>query len=265
VWLLEQGVDPGRIRWIRGRDPWQFDRAFTQPLDLVGSYIRLQARWIEAAAAAEDGRDFARRLEDAGVLLRLDPAVEPEMFRGATVSRREIDLLRAIEHVVRARRVRRLGGRTVETDAGEIPGGGGGEIYVDCTAAGVPSSAPRPVFEPGRITIQYVGVGFLPWCAATIGFVESSGLGNDEKNRLCPPVVFTGDAADLAQLAYAALRGQVARVRDETVAPWNAVSRLNPARAAFDHIDDEDVAGSLAFVIEHTRDALRNLERRAGS
>jgi len=262
VWLLEQGVDPDRIRWIRGRDPWQFDRAFTQPLDLVGSYMRLQAVWVETAEAAADGTDFARRLEDAGVFLRIDPAVEPQMFRGATVSRREIDLVRAIEQVVRARRVQSIGARTMITDAGELPGGPG-EVYVDCTAAGVPSSAPRPVFEPGRITIQYVGVGFLPWCAATIGFVESAGLGDDEKNRLCPPVVFTGDAADLARLAYAALRGQVARVRDEAVAPWNAASRLNPARAAFDHIDDEDVAGSFAFLIEHTRAALAGLEQSA--
>jgi len=119
------------------------------------------------------------------------------------------------------------------------------------------------VFEPGRITIQYVGVGFLPWCAATIGFVESTGLDDEEMNRLCLPVVFSGDAADLPKLAYPAMRGQVARVRHEAVGPWNAASRLNPARAALDHIDDADVSESLAFMIEHTREALENLERTA--
>ncbi|HUJ93122.1 MAG TPA: hypothetical protein VLW05_10515, partial [Gaiellaceae bacterium] len=94
-------------------------------------------------------------------------------------------------------------------------------------------------------------------------FVESTGLDDEEKNRLCPPVVFSGDVADLARLAYAAMQGTVARVRHETVGPWNAVSRLNPARAASDHIDDADVADSLAFMIEHTREALKNLERAA--
>ena len=263
VWLLEEGVDPDRIRWIRGRDPWQIERAFTQPLDLVGSTMRLQARWVEAAAAAEDGVDFARRLEDAGVFVRIDLSVEPLAFRGATVSLREIDAVRTIEHVVRARRVRSIGRATVATDAGDVPSGTR-EVYVDCTAAGVPAAAPRPVFEPGRITIQYVGVGFLPWCAATIGFVESAGLGDEERNRLCPPVVFSGDAADLARLAHPAMQGQVARARHETVGPWSLASRLNPARAALDHIDDADVAESLAFVIEHTREALANLERAAG-
>ena len=58
VWLLESGVDPDRIRWIRGRDPWQFDRTFTQPLELVASFMRLQACWVEAAAAAEGGHDL---------------------------------------------------------------------------------------------------------------------------------------------------------------------------------------------------------------
>ena len=173
VWLLEAGVDPDRIRWIRGRDPWQFDRNFTQPLKLVGSYMRLQARWVETAATANDGHDFARRLEDAGVFLRIDPSVEPLAFRGATVSPREIDALRTIEHVVRARRVQSIGRTRVTTDAGDIPGGPR-EIYVDCTAAGVRPTVPRQVFEPGRVTIQYVAVGFLPWCAATIGFVEST-------------------------------------------------------------------------------------------
>ena len=261
VWLLEAGVDPDRIRWIRARDPWQYDRNFMQPLDLVGSGVmRLQARWVETAAAAEDGHDFARRLEDAGVFVRIDPSVEPLAFRGATVSPREIDALRTIEHVVRASRVRSIGRTTVTTDAGDIPGGPR-EVYVDCTAAGVRPTVPRPVFEPGRITIQYVTTGLIPWCAATIAVVESTGVDDEEKNRLCPPVVFSGDAADLVRFAYSAMQGQVARARDEAVGPWSAASRLNPAQAALDHIDDPDVAESLAFMKEHTQAALRNLER----
>ncbi|HEX7310767.1 MAG TPA: NAD(P)-binding protein [Gaiellaceae bacterium] len=262
VWLLEAGVEPDRIRWIRGRDPWQFDRTFTQPLDLVGGYMRLQARWVETAAAAEDGRDFARRLEDAGMFMRIDPSTEPLVFRGATVSRREVGALSAIEHVVRARRVRSIGRTTVATDAGDVSGGPR-EVYVDCTAAGVPASAPRPVFEPGRITIQYLTVGFIPWCAATIAVVESTGLDDEEKNGLCPPVVFSGDVDDLPRLAYTAMQGQAARARQETVTPWNAASRLNPGRAALDHIDDAGVADSLEFMREHMRDALNNLERTA--
>jgi hypothetical protein len=262
VWLLEAGVDPDRIRWIRSRDPWQYDRNFMQPLDLVGSVMRLRARWIETAAAAEDGHDFARRLEDAGVFVRIDPSVEPLAYRGATISRCEIDALRTIEHIVRARRVRSIGRTTVTTDAGDVPGGPR-EVYVDCTAAGVPATAPRPVFEPGRITIQYVTTGLIGWCAATIAVVESTGRDDEEKNRLCPPVVFSGDAADLVRFAYSAMQGQVARSGDDVVGPWSAASRLNPGQAALDHLDDPDVAESLAFTKEHLQAALTNLERAA--
>ena len=259
VWLLDEGVDPDRIRWIRGRDPWQFDRTFTQPLDLVGSYMHLQARWVEAAAAATDGHDFAHRLEDAGIFLRLDPAVEPLAFRGATISAREIDLSRRIDDVVRARRVHHLGRKSMSTDAGEIAASPR-DLYVDCTAAGVPPAAARPVFDGGFITLQFVAVGFLPWSAATIAFVESTQLGEDEKNRLCPPVVFSGDVADLPALAYAAMQGQVARARHELVGPWNALSRLNPASALPGHIDEPDVADSLTSAVEQTRGALENLQ-----
>jgi hypothetical protein len=59
------------------------------------------------------------------------------------------------------------------------------------------------------------------------------------------------------------MQGLVARARHEAVGPWNAASRLNPARAALDQIDDADVAESLAFMIEHTREALKNLQRAA--
>src|SRR4029077_12495950 len=78
-WLLDAGVDPDRIQWIRPRDPWLFDRRVFQPLQLVGSYMEMQARWVEAAAEAQDGLDFARRLEASGVFLRIDPEVEPDI------------------------------------------------------------------------------------------------------------------------------------------------------------------------------------------
>jgi hypothetical protein len=73
------------------------------------------------------------------MFVRIDPATEPLAFRGATVSRPEIDALRTIEHVVRARRVRHIGRSTISTDNGEVPGGAR-EVYVDCTEADVAES-----------------------------------------------------------------------------------------------------------------------------
>ena len=133
-WLLDSGVDPDRIRWIRPRDPWVFDRAVLQPLDLVASWMHMEASWLEAFGQAEDGDDFARRLEARNVLMRLDPGVEPQVWRGATVSRLELEALRTIERVERGR-VIGIGADRIELDTGEIATTPD-ELHVDCTAAG---------------------------------------------------------------------------------------------------------------------------------
>ncbi|MGO8961050.1 MAG: hypothetical protein ACLQFR_27315 [Streptosporangiaceae bacterium] len=39
IWLLDGGVPPEMIRWIRPRDAWLLDRAYQQPLDLVAWLI----------------------------------------------------------------------------------------------------------------------------------------------------------------------------------------------------------------------------------
>ena len=63
-WLLDAGVDPGRIEWFRPRDPWLFNRASMQPLDLVGGYMRLQGCWVAAAAEVQSASEFMHRLEE---------------------------------------------------------------------------------------------------------------------------------------------------------------------------------------------------------
>src|SRR4029079_12081226 len=119
-WLLEQGVDPDRIRWIRPRDPWLFDRTFMQPLEFVGSYMQMQARWVDAAAEAADGSDFAHRLEASGVFVRIDESVKPETWRGATSSVAEIDAWRSVERVERGGYIRRVGSQSLALASGDV-------------------------------------------------------------------------------------------------------------------------------------------------
>lgn len=259
AWLLDAGVEPERIRWVRARDGWFFNRAFTQPLDEVGSWMQLQARWIAAAAAASDAQDFAHRLEADGVFLRIDPEVEPTMFRGATMSVAEVEALRAID-VVRRGRVRHVGADRLTFDDGELPTAPG-HLHVDCTAAGVPPTVPRPVFEPGRITLQYVTLGFVPWGAATIGAVEALKDDDEVRNRLCPPVVFSGHIADVLRFARAGMEGLGARAADRDVAAWTAACRLDPGRDATAHLDDPRVTDAFAVMGEHLFPALENLQR----
>lgn len=260
-WLLDNGVDPDRIRWIRPRDPWLFDRAFMQPLDLVGSYMQMQAHWVEAAAVAQDAAEFGHQLEDAGVFVRIDPRVEPLTWRGATISRAEVEALRTIPRVVRGRYVRRIGSHSLQLDAGETPSSPG-ELYVDCTAAGVRPTTPRPVFDGDRIVLQYVTIGFVPWSMATIGAVETTREGAAEKNRLCPPVTFDADASHMLRTAHVGITGLLARGSEPDLAAWTEACRLNPAAGAMSRLDDPDVARALTTMGEQIGAAIRNLTAR---
>ena len=261
TWLLDAGVDPERIRWIRPRDSWLFERTYMQPLDLVANYMQMQAHWIEVAAEAKDGGDFADRLEDRGVFLRVDRAVEPDLFRGATISLGELKSLQTIQRVVRKGKVRRLDPDRIWLDEGEEPAAPD-ELFIDCTASGVRAVAARPVFEPGRVTLLYVTIGFVPWSAATVAAVEAGRNDDAVKNKLCQPVIFSGSIADVLSLAYPAMSGLVARLQEPDLLAWNEGCRLNPARGALDHLDDARVGDALASMMTNTGRALRNLKQR---
>ena len=263
-WLLDAGVAPDAIRWIKPRDAWVFNRALTQPLELLGSgYMRLQAEWVSAAAQAEDATDFAHRLEASGVFLRFDEAQEPTMFRGSTMSKRELDQGRQIENVVRLGRVRRISATEVTLDEGSLPTDPG-QVYVDCTACGVRATVPRPLFEDARINLEYVTIGVIPWSASVVGYVEATRDDTAEKNRLCPPVVFSGWSADLLELARAGMAGLLARGADADFAEWSDRARLNPAGGTASRGDDPQVAEAFAVLAASIGPAIQNFERTLG-
>jgi len=263
-WLLDAGVDPDMIQWFRPRDPWLMNRTSTQPLELVGAYMHLQSCWVEAAAEAEDATEFAHRLEGHDVFVRIDPHIEPRAFRGATISTRELESLRTIERIVRQGKVLHIGTHRIVTDQGDIATNPN-QVYVDCTAAGVRPTIARPIFETDRITLQYVTIGIVPWGAATVGVVEARSDDDAEKNRLCPPLVFTGDAADIPRLVHPGLTGLLARSADPDLSAWTETSRLNPASGAADHFDDPRVPAALASLAANIGTAMTNLERLTGA
>ena len=260
TWLLDAGVDPDDIRWIRPRDGWFLNRAMTQPLSLVASYMHLQACFVESAAACDDATDFAHRLEAEGAMIRIDPAVEPGVFRGATLSLLELDVLRRIENVVRLGRVRRIGSTNIMFDDTSLTTEAR-RVYVDCTAEGLRPAPPRSIFETDRIIPQYVTIGVAPWSAATIAVVEASDRDDQHKNELCPPVAFTGEASSLLPIARAGIAGQMARAAEPELAAWTELCRLNPARGATQHLDDPVVNEAFTSLATNIGPAMENLDR----
>lgn len=262
TWLLGQSVASEDIRWVRPRDAWTLDRTFTQPLDLVAGMIQALADAYEAAADASDLDDLYARAEACGQIHRLDPAIQPDMYHGATLSAAEREQLCRITQVIRKGRVRRVGVDALVLDEGTVPTTRG-ELHVDCTANGLGWAPPRPIFEGDRITPQPTRTGMLPFSAALIGFLETSERDDEEKNRLTRPnpVPRTRNRLDWAWSTYLGAVNEVAWVPEEDIQAWLQRSRVNIARAVRAHLDDERMQTALARVGTHMNGAIANLGR----
>jgi NAD(P)-binding Rossmann-like domain len=259
IWLLDSGVPPEVIRWIRPRDAWLLDRAFQQPLDLVTWLIEGVSLYLEAAAQAEDVNDLFGRLEACGQLVRLDPAVEPTMYRCATVSQDELSRLRRIESVVRLGRVVHIAADRIVLEEGSIPTDGG-QVHVDCSAAGLRLAPGRPVFADGRITLQQIRTCQPAFNAALVGYVEASRHDDAEKNLLCPSNPYPDTATDWITATCIAHRALATWLGDTDLSAWMEGARLNAARGIGDHLTDPRMKSALTRMFTNAEPAVQKLE-----
>ncbi len=257
-WLLDQGIPPDQIRWIRPRDPWTAPRRKLQPFEQVQSLLERTSRLLEAAAEAEDVPDLFRRLEASEVLVPLDPTVEPETYRGAILSEDEREDLRQIRNVVRQGYVQRLEADRIVLDGGTVPTDEQ-QVHVDCTASGVDTPPARPVFEPDRITVQYIiAPGIVPFSAAITAYVEATRDDIMEKNRLCPPNPFAGDAEDYIRNLLVTQRARAAWRKEPDIHDWQQTCRLRFLQGIDEHLKDPSV---LERIDKYQEPAIENLER----
>jgi len=240
VWLLENGVDPDSICWVRPREPWMFDRAVVQPDPAV--FIGMAAEMLEAACEASSPDDLFLRMEAAGVMLRIDPSVLPTMAKTPTLARWELDLLRSIERVVRDR-IRGVepgrieledGDAAIHTDA----------VIVHCAASGLQYPPLVPIWGEEAITIQPVRAGFPCLAAALIGYVEATREGDAEKNRVCLPSPLSDTPADWALMQALGGRASLAFSAEPDIKEWIDRVALNPARVPPEQAVDPDLAAA---------------------
>ncbi len=227
VWLLENGVDPDSICWVRPRDPWMLDRAVIQPDPAV--FIGMAADTMEAASEASSPDDLFLRLEAAGVMLRIDPSVTPTMAKTPTLGRWELDLLRSIERVVRRGHIRGVRPGRIELEDGDVAIDRDAAI-VHCAAAGLQYPPLVPIWGDGAITIQPVRAGFPCLAAALIGYVEATREDDAEKNRVCPPSPLSNTPTDWALMQALGGRASLAFGAEPDIKEWVDRVALNPAR-----------------------------------
>lgn len=256
VWLLGNGVPADRITWVRPREPWMLNRAVVQPDPAVA--IGLAADTMEAAATAESLDDLFVRLEDAGVMLRIDAEVAPTMAKTPTLAEWELELLRTIEHVVRLGHIRHVSRREIVLDDGVVPLASG-SLVVHCAASGLQYPPLVPIWERDRIRLQTIRAGFPCFCAALAGYVEATRSDDRERNRLCPPNTLPDNPADWARMQVRSTIATRAYGAEHDIAEWANGCALNPARVQPAQRDDPAVRAATARLDVHAEPGLMRL------
>ena len=242
LFLLENGVDPKRICWIKPRESWLWDRARAQAEDLFETSIRsFSMGQITSIAASTSAEDLFARAEEEGLMLRIDTEVKPTMFRCATVTNSEIKELRRIKNVVRLGRVQRIEREQVILDEGSFSYGPQ-TLFVDCTADGLARRTAQPVFDADRITLQAVRTCQQVFSAAFIAHIELGEQDVADKNLLCTPVPHPDTDMDYLRNTLADLVNGVAWSQNDSLQAWLKASRLDGFSSSTSSSAESDAA-----------------------
>jgi hypothetical protein len=262
-WLLDGGVAPGDIRWIKPREGWFLNRRYVQGGELVGTLFEGLSWQLEAAAQATSMDDLFARLEAAQQVFRVDPRVLPTMFRGPTISAGEVEQLRRITGVVRLGKVRRIEADRIVLDGGTVPTSPG-HVHVHCAAEGLNPAPEKPIFDAGRITLQSIRIGLLPFASALVAYVEATRDDLDAQNRLCPPSRQPNVPLDWARGMTIAMKAANRWSKEPDITDWLERSRLNMLRGLRVHGGEPHVQEAFARFATSVRPAIANLERLCG-
>src|SRR4051794_39472923 len=261
VWLLGHGVDPGTITWVRPRDPWMLNRTKIQPDPEI--YLGMVADMLGACAGAASLDETFLRLEDLGIMLRIDRSVTPTMAKAPTLGTWELDLLRTVEHVVRLGHVvsARPGCLELEHGTVDLPRD---TVVIHCAADGLKHPPRVPIWQPDAITLQPVRAGFPCFGAAVTGYVEATRADDAEKNRLCAPSSYGDTLADWAQMNILGFRNAAAFNAEPDVRDWAHRVALNPSRVPPEHGGStalDDALGRIGTGVGPALDRLAALSR----
>jgi hypothetical protein len=262
IWLLQGGVDPDAICWVRPRDPWMQNRAVVQPDPAV--FLGMVADTLVAAEGAPSLEDIFLRLEDAGIMLRIDRAVTPTMARTPTLAAWELDHLRSIEHVVRLGHVRSVRPGRIDLTGGSV------DVDIDalvvhCAATGLHTPPLVPIWGPSAITLQLVRSGFPCFGAAVTGYVEATREDGAEKNRLCPPSPYPDSLAGWADMNYRGTRATISFGAEADIRAWADTVALNPARIPPGYVGSADLDDALDRLQAHLGPGLERLGELSGA
>jgi hypothetical protein len=222
LFLLDRGVSPSQITWIASNDAWLWDRATVEPGRALGTIVSM----VQGVARADTIDEAFLQLEREGIVCRVDTSSLPTKWRCATVSREELSRLRSIEDVVRMGRVQRVDSGELHLDGGTVDIGEN-SLVIDCTANGLASVPPQPLFSEGRITVQSVFMCQQTFSAGLLAHLELLDVSDHERNRICRPVPNPELIEHMPSALLTSLQNLLSCSRRAPV--WVRRSRLNMA------------------------------------
>lgn len=240
IFLLNAGADPARITWVAPRASWFFNRIKVQPgIEFFEHSVGGQLALMQAQAAATSAADLFLRLEACGFMLRIDRAVQPEMFHYAITTEAEIAVLSRVQDVVRGQRVTALAAGRMVLTGGEraMPAG---TLYIDCTASAVERRPPVPVFQSGLIVPQMVRIPQPCFSAALIAWIEAHVEGQAAQNALTSAVPLPDGIGDYPRACLVNLFNQGIWSQHPALSAWIRDCRLDGFSRIIGSVTPED-------------------------
>ena len=138
-------------------------------------------------------------------------------------------------------------------------------LYIDCTASAVDftSTNSRPVFEDGLITIQGVRIPNPCLSAAVTAYIEAHYESDEERNRLCQPVLLPDDPVSWLTTTFGNMINQGSWSGEPELSKWITSCRLDGFAKVIRDADltDPENAAIVEKMKTYTMPAVANLQK----
>ena len=242
LWLLEMGVQPGKIQWVVSRDAWLLDRKNTQPTpEFFTSTMGAQAAQFESIATAESAKDMFDKLEASGYFVRIDKNTRPEMFHGATISQAELEALRQLKNIVRLGRVTHIGKDEMTLEKGTVPTTPG-TVHIDCSATALRADLPPTLIFNGDVITPQMVRSYQPiFSASLIAHIEATFPSDDDaKNNMCGVVPLPNADLDYMKMTAANMMNQYKWSQHPEIRDWLLDNRLDGFSKMVAEVEKDD-------------------------
>lgn len=180
------GVDQSQITWICSRDVWYFLRESLE--DFYGTF-----QVFSTMASAKSVKECYLSFEQSGLIGRLDDSPPngtiPDVFKGPIIGKKELDMIRTVQNVVRMGRATSILSNRISLDDGNLDFSPDDTLLVDCMVDnhyGYCFPEDIKIFEPGKINLGPLLAAFnVSLSAAHTAFLECSFDDDQSKNDRC--------------------------------------------------------------------------------